>query len=336
MLDRRSVDPGRGGHHFLGSEHDGVHAGAPGRQISRHRHDHRRYGSHWIGDKHRHRRLWRPDALALLIPMLLGYLIPVLLLGTPSIAGLAKPSQLSRNEGVALIKIGLAGIVTAPMYWLLSSSDRWFLQHYHGAEAVGVYSIGYSVAIVGMMVNNGGHRWSGRPRPRGSTSKTRRGRRNARPAHVASRGRDGGHLAGSRRPAATSSAGWPMNGFTPPPTTCPTSPAESSFTGLLHLASTGLLLAKQIELDRLVVVGGRRGLRPAQSGAGAKIRRCWCCRLLNASSFAFISLGILATSPGQISAPSGLEPPRGDDGRRSCPPGFSSPHRGMERPSTVC
>lgn len=96
---------------------------------------------------------WRQDAVALLLPMLLGYLIPVVLLGVPSIAGLTKPSDLSRREGVALIKIGMAGIVTAPMYWLLSSSDRWFLQHYHGTEAVGVYSIGYSVAIVGMMVN---------------------------------------------------------------------------------------------------------------------------------------------------------------------------------------
>ena len=62
--------------------------------------------------------IWRQDALALLIPMLLGYLIPVLLLGTPSIAGLAKPSGLTRKEGAALIKIGLAGVVTAPIYWL--------------------------------------------------------------------------------------------------------------------------------------------------------------------------------------------------------------------------
>jgi O-antigen/teichoic acid export membrane protein len=97
--------------------------------------------------------IWRQDALALLIPQLLGYLIPVLVLGTPSIARLAKPSSLTRTEGTALIKIGLAGVVTAPMYWLLSSSDRWFLDYYHGAEAVGIYSIGYSVGIVGMMIN---------------------------------------------------------------------------------------------------------------------------------------------------------------------------------------
>jgi O-antigen/teichoic acid export membrane protein len=97
--------------------------------------------------------IWRQDALALLIPMLLGHLIPVLLLGTPSIAGLAKPSSLTRKEGASLIKIGLAAVVTSPMHWLVFSSDRWFLQYYQGAEAVGVYSIGYSVGVVGMMIN---------------------------------------------------------------------------------------------------------------------------------------------------------------------------------------
>src|SRR5664280_3078390 len=53
-----------------------------------------------------------------------------------------------------LLKMGLPGIVTAPMYWLVSSSDRWFLQHYCGTESVGIYSIGYSIAIAGTMVNS--------------------------------------------------------------------------------------------------------------------------------------------------------------------------------------
>ena len=96
---------------------------------------------------------WRQDALALLLPVLCGYLIPLMLLGTPSVAELVKPSGLVRGQGVALIKIGLAGVVTAPMYWILSSSNRWFLQYYQGAEAVGVYAIGAAVANIGMMVN---------------------------------------------------------------------------------------------------------------------------------------------------------------------------------------
>jgi O-antigen/teichoic acid export membrane protein len=55
---------------------------------------------------------------------------------------------------VALVKIGIAGVVTAPMYWLISSSDRWFLQYYDGAAAVGVYSVGYTVAAIGVMFNS--------------------------------------------------------------------------------------------------------------------------------------------------------------------------------------
>lgn len=96
---------------------------------------------------------WRQDALALILPMLLSYLIPTLLLGVPPVTALVKPSVLSRDASIPLIKIGLAAIVTAPMYWLLSSSDRWFLQYFHGSEAVGIYSIGYSVGIIGMMIN---------------------------------------------------------------------------------------------------------------------------------------------------------------------------------------
>jgi hypothetical protein len=87
---------------------------------------------------------WRRDAVALILPMVLGYLLTVLWLGMPSITGLLKPSGLPPNAGVALAKTGIAGVVTAPMYWLPSSSDRWFLQPYHGAAAVGVYSVGYS------------------------------------------------------------------------------------------------------------------------------------------------------------------------------------------------
>ena len=97
---------------------------------------------------------WRRDAMALILPMVLSYLLPVLLLGMPSVAGLLKPSGLPPKAGVALVKIGIAGVVTAPMYWLLSSSDRWFLQHYHGAAAVGVYSVGYSVAVIGGMFSS--------------------------------------------------------------------------------------------------------------------------------------------------------------------------------------
>ena len=131
--------------------------------------------------------------------MLLGYLIPVLVLGMPSVFELTKLSGLTRRESVALIKIGLAGVVTAPMYWLLSSSDRWYLQHYHGAEAVGVYSIGYGIGIVGTMFNNGQSCPSGCRKPRGNTNKTGRTRKSLWETYVAPGGPAGDHLVGGGR-----------------------------------------------------------------------------------------------------------------------------------------
>jgi O-antigen/teichoic acid export membrane protein len=97
---------------------------------------------------------WRQDELPLILSVVMGYLIPVLLLGIPSCVTLYKPSGLSPDERKNVLKIGLAGIVTAPMYWVISSLDRWFLGYYEDAASVGIYSIGYSVGIMGMMVNN--------------------------------------------------------------------------------------------------------------------------------------------------------------------------------------
>jgi len=239
--------------------------------------------------------IWRQDAMALLLPLLLGYLIPVLLLGAPSIAGLAKPSGLTRNEGVALIKIGLAGVVTAPMYWLLSSSDRWFLQHYHGAEAVGVYSIGYSVAIVGMMVNSAvtsvwlfeaAREYEQDP----ARAQVTLGRLMSRFAAlmaviwlvVAAAGGDIVRwLANERFHAAADYVPYIAGGV--------------FFYGVLQLANTGLLLAKQLNWVALWWLAGalvstllNLALVPRYGGMGAAVTQ--------SASFGLISLATLATS----------------------------------------
>lgn len=97
---------------------------------------------------------WRQDEFPLILSMVVGYLIPILVLGTPSVAKLSKPLNLDAADQYGLFKIGLAGVVTAPAYWLLSSSDRWFLGYFEDATSVGIYSIGYGVAIIGMMANS--------------------------------------------------------------------------------------------------------------------------------------------------------------------------------------
>ena len=238
---------------------------------------------------------WRQDALALLIPMLLSYVAPALLLGTPSIAALAKPSSLTWQEGTALIKIGLAGIVTAPMFWLLSSSDRWFLEHYHGTEAVGIYSIGYSVAIVGMMVNSAVMSvWL--------PEATREYEQDPVRAQITL-----GRLM-SRLIAAmaliwlvVAAAGgdiirWLANErFHAAADVVPYIAGGVFFYGVSHLAYSGLLLANKLKLAALWWFAGgvvctmlNYTLVPIYAGLGAAITQ--------SASFAFICIGILATS----------------------------------------
>lgn len=100
-------------------------------------------GAHW----------WRQDELPLILAIIAGLLIPLVMLGTPSISQLRKSSGLSPKDRHNVFMIGLAGIVTAPAYWVISSSDRWFLGYFEDTASVGIYAIGYNVAVIGMMVN---------------------------------------------------------------------------------------------------------------------------------------------------------------------------------------
>jgi O-antigen/teichoic acid export membrane protein len=239
--------------------------------------------------------IWRQDAMALLLPMLLGYLIPVLLLGTPSIFGLTKISPLTRNEGVTLIKIGLAGIVTAPMYWLMTSSDRWFLQYYHGAASVGVYSIGYSVALIGMMVNDGVMSvWQ---------PEAAREYEEDRARAPLTLGRLMSRLVAAMAIiwlAATAAGGdivrWLANErFHAAANYVPFIAGGVFFYGVLRLGNTGLLLAKQMKWTAFwYFVGGlvcallNLALVPRYGGVGAAVTQC--------VSFASIAVGIFATA----------------------------------------
>jgi O-antigen/teichoic acid export membrane protein len=97
---------------------------------------------------------WRQDAFPLILAILVGNLLPVIVLGMPSPKVLTTPSGLSRKERGLIFSVGLAGVVTAPMYWVLSSMDRWILGYIDGAASVGIYSIGYNVAVIGLLLNN--------------------------------------------------------------------------------------------------------------------------------------------------------------------------------------
>jgi len=97
---------------------------------------------------------WRQDELALILSIVIGYLVPIAILGGPAVHRLCKASDLTITERIDVTRIGLAGIVTAPMFWILTSMDKWFLGYFDDSASVGIYSVGYSIGILGMIVNN--------------------------------------------------------------------------------------------------------------------------------------------------------------------------------------
>lgn len=98
--------------------------------------------------------VWRTDVWVLLFGTIAASVTSLLILGLPSSSFLLKASHLPLHTKRAVISLGAAGSVTAPMYWVISSSDRWFLSYYTSAAEVGVYAVASSVAMVGLMLNS--------------------------------------------------------------------------------------------------------------------------------------------------------------------------------------
>lgn len=96
---------------------------------------------------------WRDDEWPLLIGFTSGILMSFAITGFPKGNSFTRPSGLTSKEKWSIVKLGLPGLVTGIMYWILSSSDRWFLKHFWGEQIVGIYSFAYNVAIIGIIVN---------------------------------------------------------------------------------------------------------------------------------------------------------------------------------------
>ena len=98
--------------------------------------------------------LWRQDVWALLIGGFAGATASLLVLGVPGFGTLLTDVSLGSGRRREIVWLGLAGAVTAPMYWLVSSSDRWFLGHFGDESQVGIYSVAYSLASLSLMLNS--------------------------------------------------------------------------------------------------------------------------------------------------------------------------------------
>lgn len=96
--------------------------------------------------------LWRQDVWALLIGAITGLTVSLVILGIPSFGTLFTPANLESNRRREIVMLGLVGAVTAPAYWLISSSDRWFLGYFLDASHVGIYSVAYSLASLSLIL----------------------------------------------------------------------------------------------------------------------------------------------------------------------------------------
>jgi antigen flippase len=97
---------------------------------------------------------WQPSGAVIVIGILVGQTLVTFILGVPHVRVLLTPSGLTGHERWSVMNIGLAGVVTAPMYWIMTSLDRWFLGAAQGAAVVGVYAIAFNIGAIGALVNN--------------------------------------------------------------------------------------------------------------------------------------------------------------------------------------
>jgi O-antigen/teichoic acid export membrane protein len=98
---------------------------------------------------------FRPDAWAILLGTAGGLLAGSLVAGPPSLATFTVPSGLSLRSRWEIVQLGLAGVVMAPMFWVINSADRWLIRIWHGQEPLGVYAFALTIGQVGLMLNNG-------------------------------------------------------------------------------------------------------------------------------------------------------------------------------------
>lgn len=98
---------------------------------------------------------WRRDAWSLLVGAAGGVTAAVAILGMPGVAMIQRSSGLTRSRRWKIMRLGLTAMVTAPLFWLMNSADRWLLGLWRGEGELGVYSFAAGIGMIGLMLNNG-------------------------------------------------------------------------------------------------------------------------------------------------------------------------------------
>jgi O-antigen/teichoic acid export membrane protein len=94
---------------------------------------------------------WRNDEVALMLAISSYWVIFLIL---PKYSHAERDVSLNSNQIKSMICIGLPLLMTAPGYWIISSSDRWFLAANVSSYELGIYSVGVTVASLGQMVTS--------------------------------------------------------------------------------------------------------------------------------------------------------------------------------------
>ncbi len=93
-------------------------------------------------------------ATPLLVSALIGSLATLVLLGVPRVA-MFRGGDISMTwpRRRQLLRLGVSSAITAPLYWLMTSSDRWFLAAYSSEAQLGIYSVASTLAATGLILN---------------------------------------------------------------------------------------------------------------------------------------------------------------------------------------
>jgi O-antigen/teichoic acid export membrane protein len=93
-------------------------------------------------------------AAPLLASALIGLLATLVLLGVPAVARFRGDDfSMSWPRRRELLRLGVSSAITAPLYWLMASSDRWFLAAYSSEAQLGIYSVAATLAATGLILN---------------------------------------------------------------------------------------------------------------------------------------------------------------------------------------
>lgn len=98
---------------------------------------------------------WRRDAWSLLAGTAGGVAASVAILGLPGTEILRRASGLPWSRRWEVVRLGITAMVTAPLFWLMNSADRWFLGLWRGEGELGVYAFASGLGMIGLMLNNG-------------------------------------------------------------------------------------------------------------------------------------------------------------------------------------